>query len=191
MNAGVMQCRVDARREKLFGQTALNGIDYLEVDDDQLGLTLHLFAPPPPNLGVANLRIEGGRRVTGIRTVAIAPIAGSTAVHVALDKYGDFSTYTLRLVDAVAEAVGRAQDRLVLVGQVPVLAGLGGPGERADRGDCVDDVLGVRPAEGRDGVEESLVCRGDVVADQRRRLVGRCTLQGIHVATVEPWWRNR
>ena len=54
----------------------------------------------------------------------------------------------LDLVDAVAEAVGGAQDRLVLVGQVPVLAGLGRTGQlahRADRG--VDDLVGLCAAE--------------------------------------------
>jgi hypothetical protein len=97
----------------------------------------------------------------------------------------------LDLVDAAAEAVGGAEHRFVLVGQVPVLAGLGRAGQPAHGCQRGADVVSVVAAERVDGVEERLISGSDVVVDQRHRLVARCTLQRIHVATVWPWRWNR
>lgn len=87
---------------------AINGIDYLEVDaSDEKKLYVHFlfnlpgFANPVPPAGPplteANVIIEGGVRITGIRaTSAVSLVANVLTVTV--NAPGDFSTYTLRLV---------------------------------------------------------------------------------------------
>lgn len=89
-------------------QPVVNGIDYLEVADDQLTLFVHFLHPLPgqpggvpaaPALTAANVQIEGGVRVTGIR--AVEPLtANGRELRVPLSARGDFSTYRLRLVEA-------------------------------------------------------------------------------------------
>ena len=107
--------RDDRRRDVIAGREDLNGLDFLEVHDSP-GLPLDerqrtLFAhfindPAGLVLGPANVRIEGGERVRGVRvvaaSVAIDPRSGDTArpvLVVEVDQRGDFSTYTLRLVE--------------------------------------------------------------------------------------------
>lgn len=89
-------------------QPVRNGIDYLEVSDDQLTLTVYFLHPLPdqpggvpaaPALTSANIQIEGGVRVSGIQ--AIAPLSASgNMLSVPVNARGDFSTYRLRLVEA-------------------------------------------------------------------------------------------
>src|SRR5262249_3576768 len=60
----------------------------------------HFINDLAPNaLAVANVQIEGGERIRGIVAVSAAvDSADAKALHVNVDKYGDFSIYTLRLV---------------------------------------------------------------------------------------------
>jgi len=117
----------DARRRALVrADGTVNGIDYLEVLDDdapagvspQQTLLVRLFLPPSGLDGRA-VRIEGGVRVQNIRVdwaapgtgaipdpalaafVAALPDAANVLV-IRTSARGDFSTYTLRLVDASA-----------------------------------------------------------------------------------------
>lgn len=104
MSAAMLDCHVEARRRALLGNSNWNGIDYLEVGADQRELTLHLFGAVPLDIGVANVLIEGGRRITGIGVVAVQPLASADetparSLRITLDRSGDFSTYTLRLVE--------------------------------------------------------------------------------------------
>ncbi|HJU40390.1 MAG TPA: putative baseplate assembly protein, partial [Tahibacter sp.] len=99
MNATLV-CRDETRRD---APGCWNGIDYVEVADDQRSLFVVFFAGQPAGLAPANVRIDGGRRVTGITVTSVTPAPaddprGADGVRVALDRYGDFSTYTLRLV---------------------------------------------------------------------------------------------
>jgi len=100
--AALMTCRVDARRRRLFGNTSLNGIDYVEVADDPPSLAVYFFGDVPQNLTPANIRIDGGRRITGIKAIRV-DVAGADSdekyLDVELDADGDFSTYTLRIVE--------------------------------------------------------------------------------------------
>jgi len=80
------------------------------------------------------------------------------------------------LVDPVAEAVSGAQSGLVLIGQMPVLAGFDRPGEPADGCERLEDLVRVTAPEGGDGVHQGGVGGGHVVTDQRRGLVLRYTL---------------
>jgi hypothetical protein len=96
-------CMDDRRRHEVRRQDR-NGLDYLEVSDDQLRLTVYFLGPAPEDLTVDNFRITGGRRirdirVTGVRVCEQVDPELDNCVVVTVDKPGDFSTYTLCLVD--------------------------------------------------------------------------------------------
>jgi Baseplate J-like protein len=102
-------CCDQFRRNQLVG-TAFNGIDYLEVLDHEIELSdpanrqkrlvVHLINDLAPNaLSKTNIQIEGGERIQNIAALdATVDGADAKALNVLLDKYGDFSIYTLRLV---------------------------------------------------------------------------------------------
>ena len=104
----------DARRRDIrnhtneSGERDLNGIDYLEVDEQQTTLTIYFLAEVPNDLTKENVRIDGGRRIRNIKVERIdrcdpkdPRVDGCLRVHV--DRPGDFSTYTLRLVKRNAQ----------------------------------------------------------------------------------------
>jgi hypothetical protein len=100
-----LACAGKLRRLALFGNAAWNGIDFLEVADDQLSLCVHFFGKVPASLGAANIRIEGGRRVRCIRAIAVHVDRSDDpqrddCLRIDLDKFGDFSQYRLCLVEA-------------------------------------------------------------------------------------------
>lgn len=102
------RCKNERRRDAVAAQTALNGIDYLEVASaDQMTLEVHFIHPlpgepgqvpplPAPALTVANVRIEGGVQVKNVSVVTVS--TASEILTLTVDKPGDFSTYTLRLI---------------------------------------------------------------------------------------------
>ena len=114
-------CCDERRLQAVKELGGVNGIEYLEVSDSeapsddlrQRTLFVRLLAPASPPLSPANVRIEGGERLSvGVEWVAPAapPPAGEdpalvdglrdpqTILVVRTDSQGDFSTYTLRLV---------------------------------------------------------------------------------------------
>lgn len=100
-------CNVPARREKLRLAGTLNGIDYVEVSDDGVSLCVHLFGEIPQGLGVANVRIRGGDRITGLRVLSVNPelepeLHDDACLRVVLDREGDHTAYCLFLVDAAS-----------------------------------------------------------------------------------------
>jgi hypothetical protein len=117
-------CGTQARRQKvsatnkLVGGLKINGIDYLEVLDDD--------APSEPMrqrfidvtflkkdgvldsadallLTADNFSITGGVRITGIIITAIAKTPSALTVRLTLDRYGDFSRYKLMLTNGVSD----------------------------------------------------------------------------------------
>lgn len=103
-------CQQDERRNAVRRMQGWNGLDYVEVDNDQLTLRVYFLGKLPPELrknmpGIERyLRLEGGQRVTAIRIADVDPVIDPDPekddyLVVQLDRYGDFSTYTLRLVD--------------------------------------------------------------------------------------------
>ena len=88
------------------GVPALNGIEYVDVGADQQTLTVHLVHEVPKGLTEANVRIDGGRRITGIRVLPFQiaehhrGARASSQFTIKTDRAGDFSPYVLRLVDA-------------------------------------------------------------------------------------------
>jgi len=106
--------RDDRRRDVIAGRPDLNGIDFLEVHDSpalppperQRTLFVHFINDPTGLvLGPANVRIKGGERIRGVRVTAASVVidarSGMTrpVLVVAVDQRGDFSTYTLELVE--------------------------------------------------------------------------------------------
>ena len=89
----------------LEGESDLNGIDYLEVDERQRVLTVFFLGKAPEGIRRRNIRIEGGTRIRGIqvekiRLCRIDDPERDDCMKVFVDRYGDFSTYTLKLVNA-------------------------------------------------------------------------------------------
>jgi hypothetical protein len=106
-------CCQDRRRDAIAAQQSINGIDFLEVLDNsslpqsqrQRTLFVHFINPlAPGSLTINNVRIEGGERITNIQVTQVAIGTGPQAnlLTVTIAAPGDFSTYTLRLVDAAA-----------------------------------------------------------------------------------------
>ncbi len=103
-----LACRAANRRKKLFGNPDWNGIDYLEVGADQMSLCVHFFGHVPEGVTPANIRIEGGARIQGVRAVSVRIDRARDAelddcLDIKLDKPGDFSTYRLCLVETPAD----------------------------------------------------------------------------------------
>ena len=103
-------CEVDLRRQLVRehrdsqGRPDLNGIDYVEIAEDQLSLRVFFLGKAPKYISRKNFVITGGLRVTGIRVIDIdvCRVAGKDlddCIKVTVDRPGDFSNYTLRLIE--------------------------------------------------------------------------------------------
>ncbi len=104
-------CCDKRRRNEVRGREDINGIDFLEVVDRdaesealrQRQLRVHLLNDhSDDDFTVDNFRIEGGERVRNIKVVedgiSIGEDDEANVVTVEVDRPGDFSTYTLRLL---------------------------------------------------------------------------------------------
>lgn len=106
-------CIAERRRERVR-VADLNGLDYVEVEDDQQTLAVYFLGKAPPAIEVeghpvrspiakANVRIEGGSRIRDLRVVDVAVHRNDNPreddwLEVKVDRPGDVSTYTLRLI---------------------------------------------------------------------------------------------
>ena len=117
MRAGAHACLDDRARRAALRRTDLNGLDYLDVDeDDRHRLTVFFISklgPLAERLGKANFVISGGVRVREIEVVdtkVCQPDDSETddCLQLTVDHIGDFSTYTLCVV---ADDDGRPTDR--------------------------------------------------------------------------------
>ncbi|MEM6354028.1 MAG: putative baseplate assembly protein, partial [Cyanobacteria bacterium P01_D01_bin.14] len=112
MKPVMLTCQDEQRRYRVRQHS--NGLDFLEVSEDQRSLCVHFIGPLPTNLQAQNLIVKGGRRIRDIRVVSITleqqedPTLDS-CLRVHVDKIGDFSPYTLCLVDLDED--GRPSDR--------------------------------------------------------------------------------
>ena len=130
----IYACCDEKRKAAILGNPTLNGIDFLEVLDReetvqslrQRTLLVHCLKPVPSNLVPSNVLIEGGESVVGVavewiaaasapppnatadeKAIFAALVAPASVLVVRTDKSGDFSRYTLRLVNDATQA---AQD---------------------------------------------------------------------------------
>jgi hypothetical protein len=110
-----LACRNEERRVQVRHSAKLAGFDYLEVSEDHLTLRVYFLGQLPSDpLEPGNFRVEGGRRVRGIRVVKVfAKQFGDPElddyVDVVVDRFGDFSTYTLRAVVLVRDQKGASK----------------------------------------------------------------------------------
>lgn len=105
MNESTLTCKDEQRRPAIHQQERLNGLDYVEISDDQRTLSVYFLGQVPGGITKNNVRIEGGQRIRDIKVTGVKPespedrtLDGFLQVYV--DRYGDFSTYTLHLVEA-------------------------------------------------------------------------------------------
>jgi hypothetical protein len=102
MNTEAPYCQNELRRHEVRAQE-LNGIDYVEVSEDQLRLTVY-FLGKAPSVNISNVQIRGGQRIRDIRVTDLRfcrqddPEIDDCIV-VTVDKPGDFSMYELCLVE--------------------------------------------------------------------------------------------
>lgn len=103
-------CCDERRRNAVAAHPTLNGIEFIEVSDDpadpvelrQRTLYVHFLKPLAAGaLTIDKFRVEGGERVRNIKVVNLneAPDGDARVVALEVDRRGDFSIYTLRLLD--------------------------------------------------------------------------------------------
>lgn len=101
-------CARDQRHGLVGKSTVLNGIDFIEVvSTDQKTLEVHFLHPLPgqlngipnsPALTRQNVIVTGGARVRDIKVESVA--ANAERLTVQVNARGDFSFYTLRIVNS-------------------------------------------------------------------------------------------
>lgn len=105
-------CCTDRRRSALSAHPTFNGIDFLEVQNDpgmpddqrQRALFVHFVNPLSAPLSVSNVLIVGGESIQGITVTAVKTTQQANVLEVDVDRHGDFSTYTLRLVQGAGSS---------------------------------------------------------------------------------------
>src|SRR6266542_630375 len=105
------RCQNDNRHQLVGESTTLNGIDYLEVaSPDQKTLDLHFLHPLPgqlngvpagPALTIGYVIISGGVRVRNIHVESISE--NNEVLTIQVNQRGDFSFYTLKLVNSAID----------------------------------------------------------------------------------------
>jgi hypothetical protein len=101
-------CQQDDRRDDVRRAKNLYGLDYVEVLDDQITMHVFFVGKLPTELQTNKpgleqyFAIEGGTRIKDIQILDVDPFVDADPerddfVVLRLDRYGDFSTYTLRL----------------------------------------------------------------------------------------------
>ena len=94
------------------GSPHLSGLDYVEVSPDELTLTVNFLGKAPAGkVGVENILIEGGRRIRGIEVTKVKvnrekDFELDDTMDVTVNKSGDYSTYTLSLVQPKLDTQG-------------------------------------------------------------------------------------
>jgi len=110
-----------------------NGIDYVEIASvDQRSLRV-VCVHPVAGISRANVRIDGGVRITGIR-LAQDPVLAGNEIRITVDRAGDFSWYTLSLINP-AEPDAPAPGFDICLSSIRINFKAGCPSEF----DCADD----------------------------------------------------
>ncbi len=98
----VQACRQENRRADLR-RRGPNGIDYIEVREENYQINVFLFRTAPADLTIANVVITGGGarhiRVIELRLYQVDDPERDDSLQLTLDHPGDASTHTLRLAD--------------------------------------------------------------------------------------------
>src|ERR1700726_2052909 len=96
-------CR-DPQRRRMLRTRGLYGIDYIEVSDDRLTLTVFFIGKVSSAISAGNVRITRGVHLRDIRvsTILFRSLDYSEIINcleVAIDRPGSLSTYKLSLVE--------------------------------------------------------------------------------------------
>lgn len=96
-------CTDDRRAEIEKSPNDVNGIDFIEVSEDQRHLFIRFIKPDHvAGLTKDNFRIEGGERIRDVRVISVSQGIGSlidpNTLTLEVNSPGDFSIYTLRIV---------------------------------------------------------------------------------------------
>ncbi len=99
-----LNCTVDGRRPVVRKSPHSGGIDYVEVSGNGLTLEVFFLGRAPASLTTANVQISGGRRIRNIRATNVrihrqTDLTLDDWLEVTVDQTGDFSDYTLKLVE--------------------------------------------------------------------------------------------
>ena len=102
MSTADLMCQQEKRRDAVHASRLL-GVDYVEVSPDQLTLVVVFLGRAPKTLEKANIRIDGGRRIRDLQVVGVhvtrqRDLTLDDSAEIRVDRYGDFSTYTLSFV---------------------------------------------------------------------------------------------
>ena len=94
-----LHCEQELRCE-LVREAPLLGLDFVEVNESQTMLEVFFLGRAPAELTPSNIAISGGSavRVTAIRVYRQRDLTLDDWMEVDVDKPGDFSTYTLTIV---------------------------------------------------------------------------------------------
>jgi predicted phage baseplate assembly protein len=108
MTASALFCARHPRRDRIRRE-GLNGLDELEVSDDQRTLTVLFLAKAPDEIDASQLRIDGPAgaiavRVRSVRLCRDDDPDRDDCMHVVVDRPGGFGTYTLRVVQDGGDA---------------------------------------------------------------------------------------
>lgn len=101
-----LTCRDERRRHEVRAAKDWTGLDYLEVGPKQKTLTVFFLDKAPESLRPENVVIRGCGsgarevRVTGLELCIVKDPERDDCLHVTVDRPGDFSPYTLCLVEA-------------------------------------------------------------------------------------------
>ncbi|MGH8475681.1 MAG: putative baseplate assembly protein [Methylococcales bacterium] len=112
-----LHCNTRPRREQVRRHTRLNGLDYLEVGradqsepslENQRHLRVFFLGKAEVELGPGNIQIEGGRRIRNIKVTEVEIHRAESAdfddyMDLRVDRAGDYSSYTLRVVEKNAQ----------------------------------------------------------------------------------------
>jgi len=105
-----LYCRDDSERRSLARAALLNGLDYLEVSDEesQPHLKVYFLGKAPDWITAKHLHIDGGRRIRDLRVIEVKvqrseePDKDDVMI-VTVDRRGDYSNYTLSVVSVDEE----------------------------------------------------------------------------------------
>lgn len=92
---------LDPQRRNDARSRGLNGIDYVEVNESQRVLAVHFFSEAPKDIIKESVQLAGGVRVRDLRVIDLRlgqDPGEENCLFVMVDKPGDYSAYTLRLV---------------------------------------------------------------------------------------------
>jgi hypothetical protein len=97
-----LSCREEKRRDAVR-TASLFGLDYVEVSDDQRTVYVYFLGKAPERIEKANVRLRGGQRIRDVQVVNLLVQRQTDPtlddyMEIAVNKPGDFSTYTLSVV---------------------------------------------------------------------------------------------